>query len=563
MSTPENAVPDTQLGLISDEIALLRYHQQKAAASTAGGSSSLAVSRASSQGLLLLDSSALRALGLHFEQLLQQVMARLDYLSEQSQMVAQQQYDRAGNAIAIADEEIARFHDILRQIEELEEGDFDRMRHIRDIVRGYEQRVWDAEWERDHPGETIPRRRRHGAYHGSSRRHSSGQRQKEVEDNSSITLEHLAQPIPNQSEGRQSRAAEAEGNKAQKKPIELHYCKDCTHAPFENPNSLEGHRKVEHANSFICVFNFAGCEGKFASRNKWESHVTYHHLDFYRWVCDIEACRNIFYLSENGNLVLKSREFEQKDIFTEHFRRMHMPFSSKGKEKGNQEWEERLKEIQINCRRGTRDPPTKISCPNCRANFQGVNSWDKMIDHLGGGCKESDWPGGIFELLGTEGLESNPFVHWALQEKIIERGLGSRYRLCGVKNDIEQGSDLFQESIKMDSTLYNHIGPFSDSGYASMGWNQDFLLVEGDDDTRTVCTDDQELNIEEESKEKLASTFSKETLQRLSSTLLKWDSKRQMGKPLVDLLKEFSIRLQCGAKPGHQKDTSVFVRHYR
>jgi len=171
MASPANSVPDTQLGLTNDEIALLRHHQQ-AAASTAGGSSSRAASRASSQGLLLLDGSSLAALGRHFDRLMQQIQARLDYLAEQSQMVAQQQYDMAGNAIAIADAEIARFHEILRQIDELE-VDFDRIRHIRDIVRSYRQRVEEMEREVEHSSSSSRHRHRHhGQSSGSSsRRH--------------------------------------------------------------------------------------------------------------------------------------------------------------------------------------------------------------------------------------------------------------------------------------------------------------------------------------------------------------------------------------------------------
>jgi len=167
MSTPEQAVPDTQLGLTNEEISLLRHHQQ-AAASTAGGSSSRAASRASSQGLLLLDSHSLAQLSRHFDRLLQQISARLEYLSEQSQMVAQQQYDRAGNAIQIADSEIARFHDILRQIDELE-VDFDRIRHIRDIVRGYRQRIEEMDQELERSGSSS--RHRHSSHHSSSHRH--------------------------------------------------------------------------------------------------------------------------------------------------------------------------------------------------------------------------------------------------------------------------------------------------------------------------------------------------------------------------------------------------------
>ena len=171
MASLDNSVPDTQLGLTNDEISLLRHHQQVAAASTAGGSSSRAASRASSQGLLLLDPSSLAALGRHFDRLMQQIQARLEYLSEQSQMVAQQQYDRAGNAIAIADSEIARFHDILRQIDELE-LDFDRIRHIRDIVRSYRQRVEEMEREVEQSSSSSRhhRHRHHGESSGSSHR---------------------------------------------------------------------------------------------------------------------------------------------------------------------------------------------------------------------------------------------------------------------------------------------------------------------------------------------------------------------------------------------------------
>ena len=172
MASLDNSVPDTQLGLTNDEISLLRHHQQVAAASTAGGSSSRAASRASSQGLLLLDPSSLAALGRHFDRLMQQIQARLEYLSDQSQIVAQQQYDRAGNAIAIADSEIARFHDILRQIDELE-LDFDRIRHIRDIVRGYRQRVEEMEREVEQSSSSRHhhhRHRHHGESSGSSHR---------------------------------------------------------------------------------------------------------------------------------------------------------------------------------------------------------------------------------------------------------------------------------------------------------------------------------------------------------------------------------------------------------
>ena len=47
---------------------------------------------------------------------------------------------RAANSIANADAEIARFKEIMRQIDELE-MEFDKVRHIRDIVKAYRGRV--------------------------------------------------------------------------------------------------------------------------------------------------------------------------------------------------------------------------------------------------------------------------------------------------------------------------------------------------------------------------------------------------------------------------------------
>ena len=143
------SIPDTQLGLTADEITLLRHHQQIAAGGS--GSSSRAASRASSQGLLLLDGASLAALGRHFDRLMQQTQSRIEALSERAETIGtidEQQYNRAGNLIAIHDNEIAQFRDILRQIDELE-VDFDKIKHIRDILRGYRQRVEELERSTD------------------------------------------------------------------------------------------------------------------------------------------------------------------------------------------------------------------------------------------------------------------------------------------------------------------------------------------------------------------------------------------------------------------------------
>ncbi|KAK7743884.1 hypothetical protein SLS53_003906 [Cytospora paraplurivora] len=127
-----------QLGLSSDEIAVLQHAQREAAAG--GSNSSRAASRASSQGLLLLDSSSLAQLGRHFDRLMQQISQQMDHLTEQTQFVTMTMHDAAGNLIDNADAEIRRFHSIMAQMDDLE-LELDRIRHIRDIVRDYRQRV--------------------------------------------------------------------------------------------------------------------------------------------------------------------------------------------------------------------------------------------------------------------------------------------------------------------------------------------------------------------------------------------------------------------------------------
>lgn len=129
----------SDLGLNSSEQRYLQ-DQIATAASQQGSSSSRAASRASSQGRLLLDPTSLQALGAHFDRLMYSIQQRWQYLTQQTQTATQVQYDRAGNAIQMADAEIARFRSILREIDELQ-VEFDKVRRIGEIVKGFKTRV--------------------------------------------------------------------------------------------------------------------------------------------------------------------------------------------------------------------------------------------------------------------------------------------------------------------------------------------------------------------------------------------------------------------------------------
>ncbi|KAK0644240.1 hypothetical protein B0T16DRAFT_303227, partial [Cercophora newfieldiana] len=136
--------PDESLGLTRAEIEILRAASSQSSCPSL--TSSRTSSRASSLGLLMLDQSALLALGRHFDKTMQQVQQKLKHLVEQTSISTMHTYDRAGSLIDNADTEIARYHDIMAQIDQLE-LEFDRISHIRDIVKDFRHRAEQLEAE--------------------------------------------------------------------------------------------------------------------------------------------------------------------------------------------------------------------------------------------------------------------------------------------------------------------------------------------------------------------------------------------------------------------------------
>jgi hypothetical protein len=61
-------------------------------------------------------------------------------LYQQTQLATQAQFDAAGNAVALADEEIERYTEVLRQIEELQ-TEWDKLRRVGEIVKAFRARV--------------------------------------------------------------------------------------------------------------------------------------------------------------------------------------------------------------------------------------------------------------------------------------------------------------------------------------------------------------------------------------------------------------------------------------
>lgn len=201
-------------------------------------------------------------------------------------------------------------------------------------------------------------------------------------------------------------------------------CSMCSHAPFKDSSSLRKHVAAAHTRPFPCAFSFAGCTSTFGSKNEWKRHIASQHLclTYYR-------CSSCPQSTAEG----KGNEFNRKDLFTQHLRRMHAPFAikkaiAKGDSKLQLEWETHVKEMQASCLVTRRYPPLRSACPkaDCSNVFEGAGSWDDWTEHVGRHMEK-----GEASRLGVDRL----LAKWALDEGIIERKEDGEYKLCGTERE--------------------------------------------------------------------------------------------------------------------------------
>ncbi|KAF6844828.1 C2H2 finger domain-containing protein [Colletotrichum musicola] len=196
-------------------------------------------------------------------------------------------------------------------------------------------------------------------------------------------------------------------------------CTLCTHAPFKDSSSLRKHIAAAHTRPFPCAFSFAGCTSTFGSKNEWKRHIASQHLCLQYYRCS--SC-------PQSTVEGKGNEFNRKDLFTQHLRRMHAPFAikkaiAKGDSKLQVEWEGHVKEMQTTCLVTRRSPPQKSACPkpDCQSVFEGPGSWDEWTEHVGRHMEKGEG-----QRLGVDRL----LAKWALEEGIIEPKGDGEYRLC-------------------------------------------------------------------------------------------------------------------------------------
>lgn len=216
-------------------------------------------------------------------------------------------------------------------------------------------------------------------------------------------------------------------------------CKQCPTlpVPFRSATELQTHINNTHQQRpYTCVFHFAGCPSTFTSKNEWKRHVSSQHLNLTAWVCELGACHRS----------RRRSEFNRKDLFTQHLRRMHTPNSVKrNASKRNGEWEERVRLLQTECLVVKREAPGALGCPvrGCETWFEGRGAWDDRMEHVGKHLERGAGEGSGHVDQGDDRY----LVSWALREGIVEGkpGVVGEFRLCvgerGGKVEVRDASE--------------------------------------------------------------------------------------------------------------------------
>lgn len=205
--------------------------------------------------------------------------------------------------------------------------------------------------------------------------------------------------------------------------------------PERRPTSAPGRnrrrRGVARASSsgepsriFVCSFAPYGCESTFVSKNEWKRHVTSQHLQLGFYRCDVGKCSA--HVHAHSSTLLSTQpstatpgqpnDFNRKDLFTQHQRRMHAPWLQSGQRRAptdaeHASFEASLEEVRQRCWVGLRTPPQQSHCGFCQEVFKGDGSWDVRMEHIGRHYERDDRQASEEEDLALR--------EWGLKEGIL------------------------------------------------------------------------------------------------------------------------------------------------
>ncbi|KAF3046386.1 hypothetical protein E8E12_006851 [Didymella heteroderae] len=150
--------------------------------------------------------------------------------------------------------------------------------------------------------------------------------------------------------------------------------------------------------SFPCPLAAYNCTSTFSSKNEWKRHVSTQHIKLGFWRCDLCAPTT----DPNDASVLYYNDFNRKDLFTQHLRRMHAAQGSGARHmKEYPVNEDNISEHQTRCYLQLRHAPQQSICPvvGCDREFFGPTSWEERMEHVGRHMEKDKKNGsGVFDV---------------------------------------------------------------------------------------------------------------------------------------------------------------------
>ena len=119
---------------------------------------------------------------------------------------------------------------------------------------------------------------------------------------------------------------------------------------------------------------------------------------------------------------VQHHDFDRKDLFTQHIKRMHAP-SNSASQADKAAFEAQIPAIQDRCHRQLRSPPPRSRCIYCPDKvFEGPGSWTDRLEHVGKHLEKN-------EVKKDEEMEDEDLRTWMMQQHFMEWKAQTGYKV--------------------------------------------------------------------------------------------------------------------------------------
>ena len=215
-------------------------------------------------------------------------------------------------------------------------------------------------------------------------------------------------------------------------------CPHCSQA-LHSKSALNKHITTAHTRPFTCTFRIYGCPSTFGSKNEWKRHVSSQHLRLGFWRCNLDRCLPQQKVDgrveddDDDEEELIFNDFNRKDLFMQHLRRMHR--SSASSSTANKAGlSTSLEDLTQRCFMAIRNPPPRSVCGFCTTEggnevmFEGPGAWESRMEHVGrhlesGHGREKEW------------VEDQNLKKWLVNEGLIDGNDTDGWHLVGLQSE--------------------------------------------------------------------------------------------------------------------------------